>query len=258
VAEPPAGLSDAQKRALYEDGYVQLPGAVARPVFERALRAINGSLGSEGIAREALPRFRAQTFAPELVRSDDIRALYTASALPQLVASAIGPGKVPPPGEGQIALRFPGVGDGGAGARAWPHIDGIPSALNGVPAGTLYHFTALAGVFLSDTTAPDEGNFTVWPGSHHLMARHLRRHGPGSVIGGYPSLPLPAPVPLIARAGDAVLAHYLLAHGVAPHAGPHVRYAVFFRLTHVDHAHNGERALLEPWLEWEGMSAFSR
>lgn len=233
------------------DGYTILPGLIPRPLIDRALGAINHSLGSEGIDKARLATYRARTYAPELVTSPAITDLFSASPLAAVADSAIGKGKVRPPSEGQIALRFPAPPPG---SPAVPHIDGISSPENGVPAGTLYHFTGLAAVFLSDVTEPDRGNFTVWPGSHHVITRHLQTQGPRSIVDRFPSdLALGPSRPICGRAGDAVLAHYQLAHGIAPNLGPHIRYAIFFRLHHIDHATFGDRPLVEPWLEWPGI-----
>jgi hypothetical protein len=243
-------LDLAQARALYEDGYVHVPGLVPRALIEPALRAINASLGSEGIAKERLPTFHASTFTPELCTHESITAVYAASPLGALAEAAIGAGKVRAPTRGQIALRFPTLGPAGPPT---PHIDGIAYPGNGVPPGTLQHFTALAGVFLSDAREPDRGNFTVWPGSHHQVAALVRAQGPGSVTGGLPPLPFAPPRQLLVAAGDAVLAHYALAHAVAANSGPDVRYALFFRLEHVDHDVADLRPLHEPWWQWAGV-----
>jgi hypothetical protein len=248
-ARSPRALTEAQKRALYQDGFVLLPGVVPRPLIDEMLRAINHSLGSEGIDKQQLGTFRARTFTPGLLAGKPIRDIYIAVA--PLVESAIGVGRVrvPVPSECQIALRFPSLS---SSASLEPHIDGI-SPPDGERAGTLYHFTALAGVFLNDVPEPNRGNIILWPGSHHLMEQHLRTHGVQEVIGRYPNLPLSPPQPLRVRAGDALLAHYSLTHAVGPNFGPHVRYAVFFRLFHVDHAEADTGPLMDIWREWEGM-----
>jgi hypothetical protein len=245
-------LDLAQARALYEDGYLQVPGLVPRALIEQALRAINASLGHEGIDKERLPVFRASTFTPELCAQEAITAVYAGSPLRALAEAAIGSGQVRTPTRGQIALRFPTLGPAGAPT---PHIDGIAYPGNGVPPGTLQHFTALAGVFLSDAPEPDRGNFTVWPGSHHQIAAYLGSHGPASVTGGLPALPFAPPRQLLVAPGDALLAHYQLAHAVAPNTGPHIRYALFFRLEHVTHALADLRPLTEPWRLWAGVRA---
>ncbi len=245
-----AGLGDGALRSLFEDGYVILPGIVSQAMRNRALRAINASLGSEGMNKDGLPGFRARTFTPEICASAAIMDLLTASPLWQAAQSAIGVGQVRGPSEGQVALRFPSADPGGP---AVPHIDGISTPGNGVPPGTLYHFTALAAVFLSDVDDDDRGNFTVWPGSHRVVEAHFRRHGPAAMVDRFPDLSLGAPRMIRARAGDGLLAHYALAHGIAPNHGPHVRYAAFFRLTHTQHEAHGSRPLTDLWLEWPGV-----
>ncbi|HEY0709969.1 MAG TPA: hypothetical protein VGG33_24360, partial [Polyangia bacterium] len=97
------------------------------------------------------------------------------------------------------------------------------------------------------------GNFTGWPGSHHKVAAHFRAHGPESVVGGFPDLDLGPPRAIEAQAGDALLAHYALAHGIAPNTGPDVRYAVFFRLYHQSHEAFGTAPLTNLWTEWQSM-----
>jgi hypothetical protein len=241
-------LGWSHKRRLVRDGYVLLRGAVPAERVAAALRAINRSLGQEGMARDRLPEMRARTYCPELVAADDIVDLYRATDVRRAAEDLIG--RVRDPGQAQIALRFPEAGPPGSPT---PHIDGMYTPENGVPAGTLYHFTALAGVFLSDVPAPDAGNFTVWPGSHQHLAAHFRERGVESLLDGLPRIPLGAPKPVLAHAGDAVLANYALAHAAAANVSPHVRYAVFFRLFHQDHESVGTRSLTDPWLEWEGL-----
>ncbi len=139
--------------------------------------------------------------------------------------------------------------------RPGAHIDGLPSPTNGVPAGTLGSFTALLGVFLSDVPGPDSGNFTVWPGSHRVIERHLRDVGTESLLkgGGMPDVPLGEPLQMTGQAGDIVLCHYQLAHGIAPNVSPNIRYAIFFRLTHKDHTAHKQEALTQIWTAWPGM-----
>jgi hypothetical protein len=239
-------LDETARRALREDGYLLLPGLVPRGMCDEALRRINGTLGSEGMAKDQLPGFRASSFTPELC--DDPALLRLFGPLAPVAEAALGPGNLRPPSKAQIALRFPA-----RTGPAVPHIDGIAYPGNGVPPGTLQHFTALAAVFLSPIEGPDRGNFTVWPGSHKLVEAHLRQHGPAGVVGGFPTLPLGAPRAITAAPGDALLAHYALAHGIAPNLGPHIRYAVFFRLQHLRHAEHGDRPLTDLWFEWPGV-----
>jgi hypothetical protein len=246
-------LSPAQRRALREDGFVLLPQVVPRAMVDDARRTINAQLGNEGMAKEQLPVFRARTFTPELCTHPAITDLFTRSPLAAAAEAAIGRGKLRPPGQAQIALRFPSPLAAGAGSPAVPHIDGISSPGNGVAPGTLFHFTALGGIFLSTVGEADRGNLTVWPGSHRRIEAYLRTHGPTAIVDRFPDLDLGPPHPICAEAGDAVLAHYALAHGIAPNLGPDVRYAVFFRLFHAAHEAFGTRPLTDLWLEWDGL-----
>src|SRR5262245_13585379 len=101
-------LDGVQQQALVERGYLHLPGVVPAELVEGALRAINSSLGSEGIARDQLPTLRARSFTPELAGAHPICDLYERTSLRTVAEAAIGPGRVRIPTEGQIALRFPG------------------------------------------------------------------------------------------------------------------------------------------------------
>lgn len=243
-------LTEEQKRQFYEDGYVRLEGAVPRATVDAALRAINASLGSEGMDPEQLPTYRSRSYAPELRGAAEITDLLTRGAAWPAADDAIGAGSVGPATSGQIALRFPTM-DPPAEPR--PHLDGMYSPLNGVPKGKILNFTALVGVFLSDVPAEYAGNLTVWPGTHRLYEEYFRERGPQALLEGMPDVPLPDPVQVTARAGDAVLAHYQLAHGIAGNASPHIRYAVFFRLFHVDHESVHWKCMTDIWREWAGM-----
>ena len=59
-------LTAEQKHALYQDGFVMLPGAVPRELVDAALRAVNASLGAHGMHPDELPTLRAQTYCREL------------------------------------------------------------------------------------------------------------------------------------------------------------------------------------------------
>jgi hypothetical protein len=247
-------LTDAQKQRLYEDGYVHLPGIVPREKVDAALRAINASLGSEGIDPAKLTTFRAQTYAPEVTRTPYISGLLNDTPLWSVAESAIGPGQIKPVSSGQIALRFPVMDQPG---EPRPHIDGMYTPTNGVPEGTIANFTALVGVLLSDLPAGYAGNFTVWPGTHRIYEQYFREHGPQALLEGMPRVDLPEPVQITGRAGDAVLVHYQLAHGIAGNGSPHIRYAIFFRLHHVDHESMHWECMTDIWREWAGMRDFA-
>lgn len=248
-------LTNDQKQGLYTDGYVALPGIVPEEKVNAALRAINASLGDRGMALDDLPILRARSYAPEIQATPAITDLLTASPLWEIAESVIGAGKIQPATRGQIALRFPSMD---AARVPHPHIDGMYSPTNGVPKGEIRNFTALIGVFLSDVLSDNAGNFTVWPGTHELNAEYFRREGSQALLNGMPQVALPAPMQVKAHAGDAVIAHYTLSHGIAGNVSPHIRYAIFFRLTHVDHDTMKWESMTDIWREWAGMQETAR
>lgn len=246
-------LTQRQKQQIWDKGFVHVPNVVPRIMVDAALRAINHSVG-QGMNVDEMTKFRAQSYCPDVQRTPPIVDLLHGTPAWGLAESAAGPGCFKPVGSGQIALRFPSLQDSPGQPRA--HIDGTYSPTNGVKEGTLGSFTMLLAVFLSDLPLPNAGNFTVWPGSHHICAEYLREHGPETLIPGIPPLDLPAPEQITAQAGDIALCHYQLAHSAAPNVSPHVRYAVFFRLTHVDHDAHKMEVLTDIWREWDGMRGF--
>jgi hypothetical protein len=246
-------LSLEQKRALLEEGYVRVPGVVPRIMVDAALRSINHSVG-QGMDAEQMPIFRARSYCPELQASPEIVGLLHQTPAWALAESAVGAGKLRAAEAGQIALRFPIAGEPGAPR---PHLDGMYSPTNGVPEGTIQNFTMLVAVFLSDVPRPFCGNFTVWPGTHRLFEDYFREHGPESLLEGMPKVEMPEPMQVLTQPGDVVFCHYQLAHAAAQNASPHVRYATFFRLTHVEHALHKWETMTDIWLEWEGLREVS-
>ena len=243
-------LSEAQKQELWEKGFVKLPGIVPRELVDAALRAINASLGTEGIDPAKLTTFRAQSYCPELTKSPLITGLLTDSPLWSAAESVIGAGKIKPVTGGQIALRFPSMEQP---REPHPHLDGMYTPTNGVKEGTIANFTALVGVMLSDLPQGYAGNLAVWPGTHTLFERYFRERGPDSLLEGMPKVDMPPMEQVTGQAGDAVLCHYQLAHGITGNGSPNIRYAIYFRLHHVDHDQLHWECMTDIWREWEGM-----
>ena len=132
-----------------------------------------------------------------------------------------------------------------------PHIDGLPTPLNGVPADVLVsNFTVLVGVFLSPVRSEFAGNFTVWPGSHHRLERHFRENGLETLRNGMPDIPLGPPIQLMVEAGDVGLCHYQLAHAVAANLSTADRYAVHFRLELADINQRRWELMTDIWQGW--------
>jgi ectoine hydroxylase-related dioxygenase (phytanoyl-CoA dioxygenase family) len=124
---------------------------------------------------------------------------------------------------------------------------------NSVPKGTISNFTALVGVVLSDIPRADMGNLTVWPGSHLQYEQYFRDSGPEALLNGMPDVAQSDPVQLTGQPGDAVLCHYQLGHGIAGNSSPDIRYAIYFRLKHVEHDAVHWECMTDIWREWAGM-----
>ena len=258
-----ARLNAEQRKTFARDGYVVVPSVVNRTQVDAALQAINHWLDA-GYDSTERPAYHARTFAPGLVADPLIMGLLLDSPAFDLAGALVGR-PLGRPTDAQIALRFP-VAPGTQPKGPWPHIDGVPSPHNGVPSdGRLHGFTLLAGVLLSDLPDPGHGNFTVWPSSHVAMARWLRQRAshPGRVDdpddffreSAAVAYDAAEPVAVTGRAGDLVLAHYLLMHSVGSHQGPGIRYAVFFRLYAEGRDQLGYDVFTDPWAEWDAMRA---
>ncbi len=235
-----------------EQGVLKLPGIVPPELVARARRAINAHIGENGIDPAQLNRYRAQSYCEGLGGTECITDLYNATPIKAVAESLIGEGKVRPVKGGQIALRFPSMDETPRLPR--PHLDGMYSPTNGVKEGTIANFTALVGVFLSDVPEPWMGNFTYWPGTHTLYEAYFRENGPQSLLNGLPPIDLPEPVQFTGKAGDAALVHYQMGHGISGNISPNIRYAIFFRLSHVDHDKYHWECMTDIWKEWAGVA----
>lgn len=242
-------LSYEQKKHFIEHGYVKIPGVIPKIMIDEAIKAINHSIG-EGMNVEDMPQFRAQTFCPEIASTPVIMDLFRKTPAWQMAIEAIGEG-IDYDQEGQIALRFPKIDD--PPRKAVPHLDGMYTPTNGVEEGTIANFTALVGILLSDLPETNAGNFTVWADTHRMYEKYFQEHGPEALLKGMPPIELPEPTQITGKAGDIVLVHYQLAHGIAPNVSPFTRYAIFFRLFHRHHHLDWKAPMKDIWLHWEGM-----
>jgi hypothetical protein len=250
-------LSEAQHAAFYRDGHIKLAGAVSREQIEPALNAIHADLG-RGLDPARIDEFHARSFCPELRNAAPILDLFRATPARRFADALLAPGRVREPSMAQIALRFP-LADRALARQPSlrPHVDGSYGPANGVRPGQVAHFTLLCMVALSDVSTDFAGNFTVWPGSHHLYERYFQTHGPREMMRGTPRLEqLPPPLQLQVRTGDLVLAHYQLGHTGAPNLSAHIRYAVFFRLYHEQHDADSLDILTDIWREFPALQRF--
>lgn len=249
-------LSKDQKEEFYRQGFILLPGIVPLELVEGALWAINNSLGWQGIPPDQIPTYNSQSFCPELRHDPAILNLFKETPLLSVAESVTQPGQIfPINDDGQIALRFPRQRT--PTYELHPHLDGMYTPLNGVPEGRILSFTALVGIFLSDIPHDEMGNLTVWPGSHQLYEAYFRERGPEKLLEGMPPVELGEPLQIKAKPGDAILAHYQLAHSVAPNFSPYIRYATFFRLMTHAHKNYGLEILTDLWKDWDGLREFT-
>lgn len=247
-------LSRKQKLEFYENGYISIPGVVPRLMIDAARQAINHSIGSVGMNEGDLERYRAQSYCSEIREAPEIVDLFNKTPILKLSESLMGEGNVQIPSSGQIALRFPGP------LHADPnephgHLDGLGSGKNGMAKGVYRRgFTALAVIYLADVPEPYSGNFTVWPRSHSFFADYFKKEGHEILANGMPSPELPEePKQILGKAGDVILTHHQIVHTAAPNAAADIRYAVIFRLRHVDCEKNGYDAYTDIWNEWPGI-----
>lgn len=239
-------LNEEQRRRFVEQGYVVIPQVVSRPLIAAARQAVQDLLEQQPpppdhrgpyayfLTHQPLP----QALCALLFKSEAIAA----------VASLIAPGKLAAPEHVQVALTIPPFPHRPGG----PHVDGItPTEEDGRP-GT---FTMLAGIFLTDQSRENSGNLWVWPRSHLATAAYLRERGPEALAKSpsYPPVSLAEPRQVTGRAGDLLLAHYLLGHNLGGNVSEVTRETVYFRLRREGHRERWREAVQDPLLEFMGM-----
>lgn len=157
------------------------------------------------------------------------------------------------------------------------HVDGWPNPILKSKAGDngVENFTMLVGCYLSDANENLMGNLTVFPGSHRILEKAIRdAGGPEKLFHKDQSIQTPDdpqteslkhlkakvqlgnPIQLKVKAGDVVLAHYQLAHCIAPNISHNIRYAIYFRMNSENHQPQTYRpeTLTNIWLDYKGMS----
>ncbi len=247
-------LTTDQKRQFIEDGYIQLAGLVPMDLVHKALRAVNHSIGHIGKTGEDASRHRSGFFCAELLQANVILDLFRKSDAMRVAEELLGTGNVLPVTTAKPYPRFPDAPD--TAPRLGGHIDGVGNGTNGQPKGQYRRgFTLFAVVYLVDLPAPESGNFTVWPKSHHTFAQHFRAYGHEVLAEGTPRLDLPeGPRMLTGQAGDLILAHHQIYHAGGYNLSPQVRHAVITRLKHKDCDALGYGAYVDIWQEWEGLT----
>jgi hypothetical protein len=249
-------LTGSQIESFYEEGYVQISGAVPKLMVDAARRAINHSIGAVGQSSDDLDNFRTGAYCDELKNSSTMTDLFNRTPVMAAAEQLIGEGKVLPVKGVQMAMRFPvSLDDDVSEPRG--HLDGMGNGKNGMAKGVYRRgFTAFAVVYLADVPAPNHGNFTVWPRTHRFFEDYFEANGTEVLENGTPKVEFPRPpVQIVGKAGDAVIAHHQIMHTGGPNASPDIRYAVITRLRHVDCEKNGNEVYTDIWREWDGVRA---
>jgi hypothetical protein len=235
-------LSSGQLKQFAERGFLLLPQVIPPDVTVAASTAIDELIKHDPPG----PDVRGpHNYFPEARQAPALAALLTGSPAFGLAESLTGPGTLEVPWQVQVALNIPPFGH----RPGMHHIDGAPGEPDGRP-GT---FTMLAGVLMSDQRDEDSGNLWVWPGTHLSHAEYFRQHGPDAFFaaGGYPPIRRPEPEQVKGRAGDLLLAHYLLGHNIGGNTSAAVRRAVYFRIKRAGHDAWWREFLEDPWQDYD-------
>lgn len=235
-------LSDAQVREFAERGYLVVPQVVPLGLLDKASRRIDEVTAADPPAADK----RGHHFYFLGTRDEpDLLAPLTGSPAFGLAEELAGKGTLEVPWQVQVALNIPPFEH----RPGIPHIDAANAEPTGGPVdGT---FTMLAGILMTDQLTGNSGNLWVWPGTHLAHAAYFRRHGPRKFC-AYPPVDLPAPEQVTGRAGDLLLAHYLLGHNIGGnYASDLTRRALYFRVSAAGHASRREEFLQDAWLDYE-------
>jgi hypothetical protein len=239
-------IDDWQTR-LKRDGYAHFPRLCPDALVAAARAAIDADLAANYDPARQI-EYDNQSYCPVLRRAPVLLALLSDSGIAAKLDDVVASDRLRFD-NAQIALRR--AHNAPRPVPPEPHIDGLYSPYNGVPPDVLVlNFTVLVGVYLSPTRQEFAGNFTVWPGSHHVLERHFREHGPAALRDGMPQIPLGDPVQLLTEPGDVVLCHYQLAHTAAVNVSDSDRYAVYFRLWFEDIEERRWDYMTDIWGGW--------
>lgn len=237
----PTELTPEQIGHFAEYGYVVIPGVVPEDLVQAASARIDEIVAADPPA----PETRGNHFYfPRIVDEPALGAPLLATPAFGLADALAGAGTLEAPWQVQIALNIPPFPH----RPGRPHIDASNAEPVDAPIRTT--FTLLAGILMSDQAEEDSGNLWIWPGTHLAHAAYFRERGPQAYC-AYPDIDLPEPVQLVGRAGDLLLAHYLLGHNIGGNTSQATRRALYFRISKRGHEDHRAEFLQDVWLDYD-------
>jgi hypothetical protein len=234
-------LTDEQINQFAKRGFVLVPQVVHGGVLARAGQRIDQIVAADPPAAD---KHGSHFYFLETKAEPALVAPLTSTAAFSLAEELAGAGMLDIPWQVQISLNIPPYQH----RPGLPHIDaGNPEPTGEPIRGT---FTLLAGILMTDQLTENSGNLWVWPGTHLAHAAYFCDHGP-ELFCAYPKIDLPQPEQIQGRAGDLLLAHYLLGHNIGGnYESGQTRRALYFRISTVDHASHRNEFLQDPWLDY--------
>jgi hypothetical protein len=229
-------LHAEQLSAFGRDGYLVVTGLIAEPVLAELDIEVDVLIAREPPASGKVGFHHYFKPASQLPVADRV---LRQSGLLSLAGELVAPMSIDLAfDEIQIATSIYGWEHEPGGG----HIDGY-----GIPGQTEPHtFTLLAGIYLGDESEPGRGNLWVWRGSHRKHERLFRQRGVDVLLdadpmgGGHACLLDDPPDfgpgrPVLAKRGDVLLAHYLLAHNQSGNMWNPLRRMAYYRLATEGH-----------------------
>jgi len=222
-------FTEESLRDFYSKGFLHCTRIIPIPFVQEAVKQINIEVG-DGIPAELIGKMRVNAAifgSGQLINGPAIQGLLHKTRAIELVHLLLDSSEIlMPEYYTQIAIRFP-QRDVDAKQLPW-HLDNV------VRQG-INPFSLLVGVFLSETTAINSGNFTVFPGGHIKLQNHFRSNGVDTLYrNSYgriitPEFDMGEEHQFITSPGDVVFCHHQLPHRASINLSPNIRYAVFFR-----------------------------
>ena len=252
-------VTDSDRRFFRKQGYVVIPGVLTDTKIARGLALVDDQLTADPPPQGHVgqlarwPRFDS-TDPADSSRTYPLLDFYRETGVADLAAGLLREDlPLAEPDFAQVAVTIPTWRHRPGG----PHLDGLnPLAPQTAP----HSFSLLAGLWLSDQSAPDNGNLYVWPGTHLRAGAYFAEHGAEAITrvdelepGPYPHVELGTPTQATGPAGSVLFAHYLLAHNIGGHSGPSDapwRQTLYYRLSAVGHRERWRTIVTEPLHEF--------